>query len=979
MALDFTQKQDSGSLAPHPRPLSPFGGEGRLLALTLLVLTALAGSTEARAQTVDFGRDIQPIFARRCFACHGPDEDKGGLRLNKHDAALAELDSGDRAIVPGKPDESVILDRIATDDASLRMPPKGKPLSADDIGLIRRWIEQGAKWTGHWAFEPVQKVSPPEVRNTAAVLNPIDAFIVAKLEQRGLTLSPPTNKGALLRRITFDITGLPPSPAEVAAFVADDSADAYEKVVDRLLASPRYGERWARHWLDVVRFAETNSFERDGIKPHAWRYRDYVIRSFNDDKPYDQFVREQLAGDELPTVTSDSLIATGFYRLGLWDDEPADRLLAVYEGLDDIITTTAQGFLGLTVNCARCHDHKIDPIPQVDYYSLLSFFRGITPNGYGPNVEQPIFANDAAREAHAAAQKAHAEKLNVTQARVTALEQEFRSQFAKRDQNLDNPDLDELEYRFYRDTFNKLPDFDSLKPETVAKLEPAFFDIRPATREDFFGFVFVGTLKVPADGEYTFVLDSDDGSRLVVDGREVLKYDGIHGVGQPKLAKVTLKQGRVPIRLDYFQAKSGKGLSVTWSGPGFENRYLSATTEEGVPIADRRGKRKDFTALIKTEGARVLGKERHDEYTRLVKELEEQKRHKVPADYALCVSEVGPNPPESFVLARGNPQSQGAKIEPAFLSVLGGGSPALPKPAPGAKTTGRRLALANWIASPDNRQTSRVMVNRIWQHHFGRGIVRSPNNFGQLGERPTHPELLDWLAAELVRDGWRLKTLHKLIVMSNAYRQSSLSNDSGAKADPNNDLFWRFNPRRLSAEEVRDTVHATNGRLNLTMYGPGFYPTISAEVLAGQSVPGAGWGKSSPEEQARRAIYIHVKRSLITPLLSSFDFPETDGSCEARFITTQPGQSLAMLNGEFLNQQAAAFAERLRREAGDKVDSQVALALRLALSREPTPPETERGLRLIDRLISKHGQSRETALNNYCLFVLNLNEFVYVD
>ncbi|MBI5758825.1 MAG: DUF1549 domain-containing protein [Planctomycetales bacterium] len=951
----------------------------RMIVLTLLVLISFVGIAHAQGPSVDFGRDIQPLFARRCFACHGPDEDKGGLRLNKHEAALAELDSGDRAIVPGKPDESVILERIATDDASLRMPPKGKPLSAEEMGLIRRWIAQGAKWTGHWAFEPLQKVSPPEVRNKAVVRNPIDAFIIAKLEQRGLTLSAPAEKVALLRRITFDITGLPPNPAEVAAFVADESPDAYERVVDRLLASPRYGERWARHWLDVVRFAETNSYERDGVKPHAWRFRDYVIRSFNDDKPYDQFVREQLAGDELPTVTSDSLIATGFYRLGLWDDEPADRLLAMYEGLDDIITTTAQGFLGLTVNCARCHDHKIDPIPQADYYSLLSFFRGITPNGYGPNVEQPVFANNAAREAYAAAQKAHAEKLNATQSRVTALEQEFRNQFAKRDQNLDNPDLDELESRFYRDTFNKLPDFDSLKPETVAKLEPAFFDIRPATREDFFGFVFVGSLKTPADGDYTFVLDSDDGSRLVVDGREVLKYDGIHGVGQPKLAKVTLKQGRIPIRLDYFQAKAGKGLSVMWSGPGFENRYLSATTEEGVPLADRRGKRKDFTSLIKTEGARVLGKERHEEYSRLTKELDELKRHKVPADYALCVSEVGPNPPESFVLARGNPQSQGAKVEPAFLSVLGGGSPALPKPAPGAKTSGRRLALANWIVSPDNRQTSRVMVNRIWQHHFGRGIVRSPNNFGQLGDRPTHPELLDWLASEFVRDGWQLKPLHKLIVMSNAYRQASLSHDAGAKADPNNDLFWRFNPRRLSAEEVRDTVHATNGRLNLTMHGPGFYPTISAEVLAGQSVPGSGWGKSSPEEQARRAIYIHVKRSLITPFLSSFDFPETDGSCEARFITTQPGQSLAMLNGEFPNQQAAAFAERLRREASGGVDSQVALALLLALSREPTPPEIERGLRLIDRLIANHGQSRETALNNYCLFVLNLNEFVYVD
>jgi len=992
----------------------------RTLVLVGLLFGALASDAAAQAPAVDFGRDVQPIFARRCYACHGPDEAKGGLRLHEQKAALAELESGDRAIVPGKLDESVIVERITTDDVTQRMPPKGKPLSATEVAAVRRWIEQGAKWQTHWAFDPVQRPVVPKIENRKSKIeNPIDAFIVAKLEQRGLTLSPPADKVALLRRVTFDITGLPPTPAEVAAFVADESQDAYEKVVDRLLASPRYGERWARHWLDVVRFAETNSYERDGIKPHAWRYRDYVIRSFNDDKPYDQFVREQLAGDELPTVTSDSLIATGFYRLGLWDDEPADRLLAMYDGLDDIITTTAQGFLGLTVNCARCHDHKIDPIPQADYYSLLSFFRGITPNGYGPNVEQPIFANEAAREAYAAAVQAHQEKLNATQGRVTTLETEFRDRLARSEQDLDQPDLDELEYRFYRDTFDKLPEFDSLKPETVAKLERPFFDIRPATRENFFGFVFGGQLKVPADGEYSFVLDSDDGSRLVIDGREVLKYDGIHGLGQAKVVKVSLKQGRVSVRLDYFQRQGGKGLVVTWSGPGFDNRYLSATVEDGTPLADRRGKRKDFQTLIKSRGAAVLGAKRFDEYSNLTKELDQLKRHKVPADYALCVTEVGPNPPESFVLARGNPLSQGDKVDPAYLTVLGGGKASQAKPTAGAKTSGRRLALADWIASPDNRLTSRVIVNRIWQHHFGRGIVRSPNNFGMLGDRPTHPELLDWLASTFVSGdarvdedaetrgrgdaeksldagssprlrvsasprlglsaAWRLKSLHKLILTSNVYRQSSRSNEAGAAADPNNDLFWRFNPRRLSAEEVRDSTYAVTGRLNLKMGGPGFYPEISREVLAGQSRPGDGWGKSSPEEQARRAIYIHVKRSLVTPLLSSFDFPDTDGSCEARFVTTQPGQALALLNGDFLNSQAAAFADRLRREAGDKTESQVALALRLALSREPSPPEIERGLRLIETLKSKHALTAEVALNNYCLFALNLNEFVYLD
>lgn len=924
--------------------------------------------------TVDFGRAVQPILAKRCFPCHGPDKSKSGLRLNERKSALAEAESGERSIVPGDTEKSELLRRIASTDEGERMPPEGAPLTAAQIATIRRWIEQGATWEEHWAFQPLAAQSPPAVQDQKWVRNPIDAFVLSRLERSGLAPAPPAERLALLRRAYYDLTGLPPTPADVDAFLKDESPGAYDKLLDWLLDSPAYGEHWARHWLDVVRFADTNSFERDGLKPHAWRYRDYVIRALNADKPYDQFVREQLAGDELPEPTNDSLIATGYYRLGLWDDEPADRLLAKFDTLDDIVATTGQVFLGLTVNCARCHDHKIDPIPQHDYYSLVSFFHGITPMAYnGSNIERPIFENAAAREVYDAKLRTLEEKRNGLQQKITVLEGAFRTAFEKSqaepEGSVGSSDLDDLEFRFYRDTWDKLPDFDNLKSETTGMLPGRLFDLGPATRTTHFGFVFTGSLIVPQDGNYTFILDADDGARLQIDGKPVVEHNGVLEPLQPRRGTLTLRQGRHPIRLDYYQTQDRSRLNVLWSGPGVDQRPLSVTGKQLF----------NFGELLKTRGAKLLGEEKFKEFQRVQAALEAAKRETVPAEYALCVTENGPRTPDTFVLARGNPHVSGDKVEPAFPTLFAAAKPAIPDPPPNARSAGRRLVLANWIVSPDNRLTARVMVNRVWQHHFGRGIVRSPNNFGQLGDRPTHPELLDWLAAEFVKGGWKLKPLHKLIMTSSTYRMSSQSNAAGKQKDPANDLFWRFDMRRLTAEELRDSVHAVNGTLNPKMYGPGIYPEISGEVLAGQSNPGQGWGKSSPEEQARRSIYIFVKRSLITPILADFDFADTDSSCAARFATTQPTQALGMLNGHFMHAQADKLARRLEREAGPEPAAQVKLALRLALCREPDTQSVTRGLELLKSIHDKHGVNRTTALTYYCLTVLNLNEFVYLD
>lgn len=801
-----------------------------LLRATLLCIGFLPGFAVAEeAPEVDFGRDVKPILARRCFACHGPDVAEGGLVLTDKDSVLsAELDSGLRAVVPGAVDDSELLRRIQSTDVFERMPPDGKPLTDDEVEIIRRWIEQGAEWEVHWAFRKPEPVTPPSVDNEEWVRTPVDRFILARLEMAGLSPAPEADRRTLIRRVTYDLTGLPPTPEAVEAFVADDNPRAYEELVERLLDSPHYGEKWARHWLDIVRYAETNSFERDGAKPNAWRYRDYVIRSFNDDKPYDRFIVEQLAGDELPDKTNETIIATGYYRLGIWDDEPADPLQARYDELDDIVSTTGQAFLGLTTGCARCHDHKIDPIPAADYYGLLAFFHEIPP--YGTRADQ------------------------VTNNQTDISASRLRAKYAE------------------------------LREKTAAvKAEMVEIEER-------------GIVKMPAPDQ---------------------------------------RATEGPERQDVLDEKLADHLE-----PADRERY----------------------ALLKTE----------------LEGLQAKRKSLPPRQSALSVATCLPEPPETFILLRGSPHAPGDPVEPHFPSLFEAPSPEFPPSVPGSHSSGRRLVLANWIASPENMLTARVMVNRIWQWHFGRGIVRTPNNFGQLGEPPTHPQLLNWLAEEFVAGDWRMKRMHRLIMTSSAYRMSSTADETALAKDPTNNLFWRFDMRRLTAEEVRDSVLAVTGELNRDMFGPWFYPKLSDEVLAGQSRPGQGWGESSEAEQARRSIYIHVKRSLPVPLLAVFDFPDADGSCEARFRTTQPAQALTMLNGNLLNEEARAFARRLRKES-DTPQARVARGLSLALCRPADDEEIARGLDLIDTLKTQHNIDDERALELFCLVTLNLNEFVYLD
>jgi hypothetical protein len=796
-----------------------------------LILTMGVEKLPAAESPVSFLQDVKPLLARRCFSCHGPTASEGGLRLDDSDAALAALESGLHAIVPGKVDDSQLIARISATDEAVRMPPEGKPLSAAEVETLKKWIAAGANWEKHWAFVPPQRHAPPEVTDAAWSQNPIDAFVLSKLEQTNLSPAGPADKRTLARRAYFSVTGLPPTNEQVEAFINNEDTNAWEQLVDTLLASPHYGEHWARHWLDLVRFAESNSFERDGVKPNAWKYRDYVIRSLNADKPYDQFLREQLAGDELDTVTNETIIATGYYRLGIWDDEPADPLQARYDEFDDIIATTSQAMLGLTVGCARCHDHKIDPISQTDYYGLVAFIADVTP--YGD---------------------------------LTTREGTRNSQW----------DMSAPEDRAHRAKLRE-------KSETIRQ--------QMTSMED------VGINRMPA---------------------------GLQEIGA------------TPDRQRLIDDELEKFLNVSeW--------------------------------------------QLYQETSKRLKSTEEEIKNLPPPEAALALATCESRPAPTHVLLRGNPHVPGDAVEPQFPALFGEKAPKLPAAVEGARSAGRRRVLAEWIASSRNMLTARVIVNRVWQHHFGRGLVRSANNFGALGNPPTHPELLDFLALWLVDHNWQLKSLHRLILTSNAYRMSSAANEKALALDPANDLLWRFDMRRLSAEEVRDAVLVTSGKLNPTMFGPGIYPALSADVLASQSRPGEGWGTSTPEEQARRSVYIHVKRSLLTPLLTAFDFPDADASCEARFVTTQPGQALAMLHGDFINEQAAKLAERVANEAGAEPRAQVAHALRLALQRPASEEELADGLELLGRLTNEHGQIPADALRYWCLTVLNLNEFSYLD
>ena len=685
---------------------------------------------------------------------------------------------------------------------------------------------RGAGEADHWAWKPPVRPLVPGVKDPSWVASPIDAFVLSRLEGEGLRPAAPAGRETLLRRVTFDLTGLPPTVEEMDAFLADDSPGAWEKVVDRLLASARYGERWARHWLDLARYAETNGYELDEPRPDAWRYRDYVIRAFNEDKPYDRFIQEQIAGDILYPGNADALIATGFNLLGPDMTDAADQEIRRLNTLHDMTDTASLVFLGLTVGCARCHDHKFEPIPQRDFFRLQAFF---TPAAFRRDL---VIAGEDEKARHA---KALAEYRALT---------------------------GEAE-------------------EEIASIE-----------------------------------------RKHIDTIRARKLRGL--AEEARVAHETPQDRRSDIQKELAE-KTERLLGVS---PG------------------------EITAALSPEE-----RERRDRLQREIRAFAPRKPPPLPTAMGLAEGKARPT---AFVLDRGEPGRYLEEVRPGFPVAVAAPEPAgRAPPSPGA-----RADLARWISSASNPLAARVMANRVWQRHLGRGIVATPSDFGLRGERPTHPELLDWLACELVDGGWSLKRLHRTILLSSTYRQSAAASPEARRLDPENRLLSHASRSRLEAEAVRDALLAASGLLDETIGGPGVFPPIPAEALEGS----AGWKAGPPADGHRRSLYIFARRNLRFPLLETFDLPDSNLSCPERARSTTATQALALLNSEEVSESSRALASRLEAASPDPGE-RVKLAFRLTLGRHPTAAEID-----ISRDFLEH-----SPLVELCRALFNANEFVYVD
>lgn len=981
------------------------------LAVACLAIVATAGSVRGddEAGRKFYEEQVYPILKENCFKCHGAEAHlKSDFRLTSREGLLHGGHFGP-AYNEEEPEASVLLSMISYKDADHEMPPRGK-LSDDHLATLTEWIAIGApydpeleiKGSAHerrgftvseedrqwWAYRPVSKDAPPTVEAEWA-RNGIDAFIKVQLDREGLVPNQRATPEVLIRRLFFNLIGLPPTPAEVDAFLAASASDpdvAYTALVEDLLSRPQYGEKWARHWLDVVRYAETNGFERDNPKPHIWRYRDYVIDAFNKDKPYDQFVIEQIAGDEIPNPTKESMIATGYHRLMQWDDEPADRKQHVYDVLADNVQVTTETFLATTVGCARCHDHKADPVSQKDFYSFMAFYSGVTHyNSQGTLVswasaaEKKEFEKErqtslaklklqkVEQETELAAYLSLKDGSDPTGSELITYIDDARGEGAQWFYTTTKPTDDWSEIGFLNKSWYKAKGGFGAgnPPRSVINTEWKTDNIWMRTTFGLSAIPDSLTLEIYHDEEVEVYLN---GHLVYEAGGYTIDYEIIE---LDEKALGVIQTGKNVVAVHCRNSGGGQNIDLSL-------RTSSSTAGLQEMASGKKGKR--FAAEVK----KSLGRDLVGEYAATLKKVSEW-RTKKPGEQLNVVTERGEKAPAMHVHLRGSAHAFGEEVYPGLPAVLASSDSeplpveATPVREDGRVSSGRRLQLANWIVSPDNVITPRVMVNRIWQHHFGRGIVPSSSDFGQLGEKPTHPELLDWLAGQFVEKGWSMKEMHRQILHSKTYQMSSEPNSANLASDPQNNNFWRFSMRRLTAEELRDTMLSVTGSLNPETHGEWVFPPVPPEVLATSSKPEQVWPISKNEEDHyRRSLYVHVKRSLRYQMLADFDQADTDTACAVRFATTVPTQALTMLNSSFVNDQAIIFADRMR-EAGGSVREQIASGLQLALQRKATDDEVDYLVTFQESLQSEMKLSAEEALNRVALLALNLNEFIYLD
>ena len=924
----------------------------------------------AAGRVVDFVMDIQPIFEKSCQSCHGAEKQKGDYRLDSRAAALKGGESAAPTIKPGDSASSPLIHLIAGLVPDSRMPAKGDPLTAEQIGRVRAWIDQGAMWPEqaitvpetHWSFRPVNRPPVPTPANPQSTgTNPIDSFVRAKLAASHLTPSREADRRTLIRRLYFDLIGLPPTPGEVRAFEQDRSRDAYEKLVEQLLASPHHGERWARHWLDVVRFAETTGFEVNTPRANAWPYRDYVIRALNDDKPYDRFIMEQLAGDVLGEDA-----ATGFLVAGPDDKvKSPDPVLTANQRADelhDIVSTTSSALLGLTVGCARCHNHKFDPIPQADYYALKAVFEGVAHGDRkmrtaGSAAQEEEMKERRARLAEIDAQLIDLEPL----AQVGSVDTNALRTAVHPRQNLER--LQPVAARRLRFTILQTSDAEPC----IDELEVYTAEAKPRN----IALASAGT-KARASGTYP--------------NSDIHRLEHIND-GQPGNSRswISNERGKGWVELEFPQTATIN--RIRWArdqNQQFSDRLAThyrievSTVSNDWQVVASSADRLPYKAGRQLAPTSVAGLQPEEAATAkkllAVKAEHEAWLAAFARDRMVYGGTFDAKPEPTYRLHRGDAMQKREVIGPGALQAIPVKFDLSAKAAALTENQQRRISFAQWVVGKDNPLTARVMVNRLWQYHFSEGLVNTPSDLGANGGRPTHPELLEWLAAEFMEPTvavngkpgapWSLKHLHHLIVTSATYRQSSASRKECVAVDAGARLLWRFPPRRLEAEPIRDLILSVSGNLDLRMGGPGFGFFEPNDNYVRVYTPRKEFGPDT----WRRMVYGTVVRQRPDGVFGVFDCPDGGQIAPKRTRSTTPLQALNLLNSEFMLQQAGFFAGRLEKEAGRNPEAQARRAVALAFQREPDRAE----LRAATKLIQEQG------LTVFCRALLNANEFVFV-
>jgi hypothetical protein len=1006
-----------------------------VITLLLLIGNVLAQqSTPLKSTpTVDsefFEKNVRPILADNCVSCHSGTQPMGGLRFDP----ITEIQKGNAkgpVIIPGDPEKSRLLRAVRHLPGIASMPPDGK-LTDEQIATLTEWVRQGAPLPAaqspaksavagfplnerrqYWAYLPVKRPPVPVVKNKNVLRNPIDAFLQAKREASGIRPAPPADKRTLIRRVTYDLIGLPPTPAEVDTFLADSSPNAYEKVVDRLLASPHYGERWARHWLDLVRYAESLGHEFDFSIFNAYRYRDYVIRAFNEDLPYNQFVGEHLAGDLLPhprrdptTGINESLLATGFFWFGEGKHSPVDVRQEQADHIDNQIDVLGKTFLAQTISCARCHNHKFDPIPTRDYYALYGILKS---SRYQQAIIDSPTVFDVPREKIRHEKKTLDCILLASQwlADLKALPDDRLTEVLS---TLATVNMQGRSLAPFSDWKASGPAFSPLaQPGDLvfsAENTPELM-ARPTAHSALFSRRFEGVLRSPTftlQNDYLHLRVAGKGGRvsLIIDNFMMIReplYGALNQTfddptphwrtidvrrwkGQEAYIEVadssvpnpgTTDTPVLPVKatqpndtwislydalLSDIEEPRPQTSAPPWKNNEEARDAMNSTLQRW---AQNQVTERDASALTAWNALLQAGLLDTSAFPPVTKKIAEIEATIPVPQRALAICEGTGR--DEHVFVRGNPKTPGEDAPRLRLAVCFTENQMVP-PSPGSG----RLELANWITSPTHPLAARVMVNRLWKHHFGTGIVSTPDDFGHMGEKPSNPALLDWLASEFVRQGWSIKRMQRLMVLSDTYRMSSRATDPDAeRKDPKNTLLHRMPVRRLEAEAVRDALLAVSGRLSGKMYGPSIHPYLDGQD--GRGIPPTG----PLDGDGRRTIYLEVRRNFPSLFLMAFDFPTPFTTIGRRTVSNVPTQSLTLMNSDFVWQQADVWAQRLQKASGNAPqESKIRMLYQMAYARPPRPEETVAILHYLN------GHDDQSAWTDVCHALYNAKEFIYV-